>query len=141
MMVIRFARQEKSFARFGVELARQRMADWATAVGEALKPVIECLLIELRAGPVLLLDETPVQVHGEEGKKNTSRSYMWVGYGGAPESPVVYYYYAPTRSASAAGNLAQPRKRCPLSQSSTLPSRSLPSGYETSNSLPSVMRW
>lgn len=97
-----FARQEKSFARFGVELSRQRMADWAMAVGAALAPVIKELLLELRAGPVLLLDETPVQVHGEAGKENTTRSYMWVGYGGAPESPVVYYHYAPTRATTAA---------------------------------------
>ncbi len=100
-----FARQEKSFSRYGVKLSRQRMADWAMAVAEVLKPVIEQLLIELRAGPVLLIDETPVQVHREEGKENTSRSYMWVGYGGAPESPVVYYHYAATRACSAADTI------------------------------------
>jgi len=100
-----FARQEKSFARFGVVISRQRMADWAMAVGEALTPVVRELLIELRAGPVLLLDETPVQVHGEEGRKNTARSYMWASYGGPPETPVVYYCYAPTRATRAAADI------------------------------------
>lgn len=96
------ARQEKSFARFGVELPRQRMADWVMAVAEALAPVVEQLGIELRAGPVLLVDETTVQVLREEGRPDTSRSYMWAAYGGAPEKPVVYFRYAPSRSTTEA---------------------------------------
>jgi transposase len=99
------ARQEASFARLGVELPRQRMADWIMAVGEAAAPVVEQLLVDLRAGPVLLADETTVQVLGEENRSDTSKSYMWVGYGGVPEAPVVCYRYAAGRSTSEAENL------------------------------------
>lgn len=96
------ARQETSFARLGVELPRQRMADWIMAVGEAATPVVEQLLVDLRAGPVLLADETTVQVLGEEDRSDTSKSFMWVGYGGTPETPVVYYRYATGRATSEA---------------------------------------
>lgn len=96
------ARQEKSFARLGVELPRQRMADWVMAVAEALAPVVKQLGIELRAGPVLLVDETTVQVLQEEDRPDTSRSYMWAAYGGATEKPVVYFRYAPSRSTAEA---------------------------------------
>jgi transposase len=44
-------RQETSFARIGVDLPRQRMADWVMTVGEALKPVMDQLYHLLRAGP------------------------------------------------------------------------------------------
>jgi transposase len=95
-------RQETSFSRIGVDLPRQRMADWIIAVGEALTPVMDQLYIELRAGPVLLVDETTVQVLGEEDKKNTSLSYMWCAYGGESEHPSVVYRYAPGRSTAEA---------------------------------------
>lgn len=95
-------RQETSFARIGVDLPRQRMADWIMAVGEALAPVMKQLYIELRAGPILLVDETTVQVLGEENRSDTSLSYMWCAYGGDPDRPVVVYRYAPSRSTAEA---------------------------------------
>ena len=99
------ARQESSFARLGVELPRQRMADWIMAVAEAASGVTEHLLHDLRAGPILLVDETTVQVLNEEDRADTSRSYMWVGYGGPPQKPVVYYRYATGRATSEAKTL------------------------------------
>ena len=95
-------RQEKSFARQGVELPRQRLGDWVLAVGEGFAPVIEQLVRELRAGPVLLVDETTVQVLGEKDRPDTSRSYMWAAFGGEPEMPSVYYRYAERRSTAEA---------------------------------------
>lgn len=74
------------------------MADWIMAVGEALAPVMEQLYIELHAGPFLLVDETTVQVLGEENRSDTSLSYMWCAYGGDPDRPAVVYRYAPSRS-------------------------------------------
>lgn len=52
----------------------------------------------LKAGPVVQMDETPVQVLGEMGKKNTSRSYMWVTRGGDPKHSVLLYQYHRRRS-------------------------------------------
>jgi hypothetical protein len=82
----------------GVDLPRQRLADWVLAVGEAVTPVIDQLVLELRAGPVMLMDETTVQVLDEPDRPDTARSYMWAAYGGRPEEPVVYYHYAPSRA-------------------------------------------
>jgi transposase len=95
-------RQERSFARIGVDLPRQRMADWVMAVGEALEPVLQQLYHHLRAGPFLIVDETTVQVLGEQEKANTSRSYMWCAVGGDPDRPSVVYRYAPGRSTAEA---------------------------------------
>jgi hypothetical protein len=43
------------------------------------------------------MDETIVQVLKEDGRKATSKSYMWVRYA-AGNNPIVLYDYAPTRS-------------------------------------------
>ena len=99
------ARQEAAFARLGVELPRQRMADWVMAVSEAAAPVVAALSVDLRAGPVMLADETTVQVLGEEDRPDTSKSQMWAAYGGLPETPAVLYRYAPSRSTDAAREL------------------------------------
>ena len=39
---------------------------------------------------------------GEEGRANTTRSYMWVARGGPPGQPVLIYHYAPSRGAPVA---------------------------------------
>lgn len=95
-------RQEKQFARIGVELSRRTMADWMIAAAEACAPLMKVLEGRLRSGPLLQLDETTVQVMDEPGRENTTRSYMWVGRGGAPKATVVLYHYAPSRGAEVA---------------------------------------
>jgi len=98
-------RQEKQFLRYGVELARQTMADWMIEVATACAPVMEALEKHLRSGPILWMDETTVQVMGEEGRANTTKSYMWVVRGGLPGAEVVVYHYAPSRGAEVARQL------------------------------------
>lgn len=95
-------RQEKQFLRYGVELPRQTMADWMIAVAKACVPVMEVLERQLRSGPILKLDETTVEVLGEAGRANTTKSYMWVARGGPPGAEVVLYHYAPSRGAEVA---------------------------------------
>jgi len=90
-------RQEKQFARIGVELSRRTMADWMIAASVACAPLMKALERRLRSGPLLQLDETTVQVMDEPGRDNTSLSYMWVARGGSPEAPVILYHYAPSR--------------------------------------------
>jgi transposase len=46
------------------------------------------------------MDETTVQVMGEEGREDTQKSYMWLARGGPPGKPVVLYEYHETRGAS-----------------------------------------
>ncbi len=93
-----FYRQEKQFARIGVEISRQDMANWSIAVFEKLRPLRELMRQEIHQGPVVQIDETTVQVMGEPGRPNTSKSFMWVFLGGSPGQPVVDYQYHPTRS-------------------------------------------
>ena len=93
-----FYRQEKQFARIGVDLSRQDMANWSIAVFDRLRPLRELIRGEIAQGPLVQIDETTVQVMGEPGRPNTSKSYMWVFLGGSTGRPVVEYQYHPTRS-------------------------------------------
>lgn len=96
---IPFYRQEKQFRRIGVELSRVDFSHWAIQAARQCDPLIEEFLDEIRAGPVVQMDETRLQVMKERGRPDTAKSFMWVLRGGAPESPVIVYRYHPTRSA------------------------------------------
>jgi transposase len=91
-------RQEKIFAREGIELSRQTMSGWIVQLQEPLRPLMAALKQHLTRGPVLQIDETPVQVLDEPGRANTTKSYMWVYRGGSPGEPVIWFQYAPSRS-------------------------------------------
>ena len=93
-----FYRQEKIFARMGIELGRATMCNWAVKVAERLQPLMTLLHQEIRSGPLVNIDETPVQVLKEPGRSNTAKSYMWVYRGGDTQKPVLIYQYQPTRS-------------------------------------------
>jgi hypothetical protein len=96
-----FYRQEKQFARLGVELSRSTMVSWAMSVAKACEPFIDLFKEELLAEHFLGIDETTVQVLSEEDRTNTTKSYMWVFLGGSSERPTVYYEYQPTRGGKA----------------------------------------
>jgi len=53
---------------------------------------------DIRSGPLIGIDETPLQVLNEAGRDNTTKSYMWVYRGGAPDRPTLLYQYQRTRS-------------------------------------------
>ena len=76
-------RQEKMFERCGIEISRSTMAGWMVMAAKSCTPVMELLYKELQAGPLINVDETPVQVLNEPGRANTTKSYMWVFRGGA----------------------------------------------------------
>ena len=95
-------RQQKIFARLGVDLPRATMANWMIQVAQRCAPLIELLEQEIRSGPLIQMDETPLQVLKEPGRANTSKSYMWVFCGGNYEHPTVLYRYQPTRSGKVA---------------------------------------
>lgn len=94
-------RQESEWQRMGLPLTRAMMANWIVlAAKEWLYPLIHRLQKRLLQEPVIHVDETPVQVHHEKGKKNTSKSYMWV-YTTGPysENPAIRLFtYCPSRS-------------------------------------------
>ncbi|MHB8483352.1 MAG: IS66 family transposase [Nitrospiria bacterium] len=93
-----FYRQEKIFERLGVEIGRATMANWAIQVGLRSKPLIQLLWQEIRSGPLINMDETPVQVLNEPGRANTSKSFMWVFRGGEIKQPALLFRYDPSRS-------------------------------------------
>lgn len=93
-----YYRQEKRFERIGIHISRQNMSNWQQAASEKIEPLIECLKEHIRIGPVVNMDETPVQVMREPERKNTSKSYMWLTRGGPPERPAFLYSYRETRS-------------------------------------------
>lgn len=91
-------RQEKIFARHGIEISRSTMASWMVMAADRCKVLMSLLQRELLSGPLINADETPVQVLKEPGRANTTKSYMWVFRGGVPGKEVVFYRYSPTRS-------------------------------------------
>lgn len=93
-----FYRQEKIFARLGIELGRGTMAGWVIKTYEKVQPLIELLGHEIRSGPLVGIDETPLQVLNEPGRENTTKSYMWVFRGGDPDHPALVYQYHPSRA-------------------------------------------
>lgn len=93
-----FYRQEKIFARLGIDMCRASMANWAIQVSERCRPLMETLRSEILSGPLVNIDETPVQVLKEPGRSNTTKSYMWVFRGGPPDRTSLVYQYHPSRS-------------------------------------------
>jgi transposase len=95
-------RQQKIFARLCIDLSRATMANWLVQVALRCRPLIELLEHEIRGGPLIQMDETPLQVLKEPGRANTTKSYMWVFCGGTTDRPAVLYCYHPTRSGKVA---------------------------------------
>ena len=91
-------RQETQFQRMGADICRGTLAKWVLRVAVACHTLYALLLDEVRSGPVINMDETPVQVLNEPGRANTTKSYMWVCRGGPPGHPAVVFHYHPTRS-------------------------------------------
>ena len=94
------ARQEKIWAREGVELSRATMANWVIQCSEVwLKPLYKHMKQRLLEQNVIHADETVVQVLKEDGKPATSESRMWVyASGERSTTPIRIFEYQPDRS-------------------------------------------
>jgi transposase len=90
-------RQEKMFARVGITISRASMSRWIINVSGRLSPLLDLMDEAVQNGPVMQMDETRMQVHGEEGKADHTLSYMWVARGGPPEKPLIRYRYHRSR--------------------------------------------
>ena len=69
-------RQEEIFARDGLRLSRRTLCDWVLGAAHALRPIVDCLMGKIRAGPVMQLDDTPVKCQAGRGQKNF-QAYLW----------------------------------------------------------------
>jgi len=91
-------RQQKIFGRLGIDLPRAVMAKWMVQSAHYCAGLFDLLRTEIRSGPLIGIDETPLQVLNEAGRDNTTKSYMWVYRGGSLDRPTLLYQYQRTRS-------------------------------------------
>ncbi|MNF62830.1 Transposase IS66 family protein [compost metagenome] len=91
-------RQEQQFARMGLTISRQTLANWMIAGSERwLAQMTQRMKTHLLKQEVLHADETTLQVLREPGKSAGSQSYLWLYRTGRTGPPIVLYDYRPTR--------------------------------------------
>ncbi len=93
-------RQEKDFLQLGAPITRTSMAHWI--IDGSLKyfqPIYDYLHRQLIKRRFLMMDETPVQVLKEDGRRAQSKSYFWlIRTGEDGLMPIILYNYTPTRA-------------------------------------------
>jgi transposase len=97
---IPFYRMEKMLARSGLSVSRAALSNQAIATGRAIGDLIELMNEDLKKSPVLLMDETTVQVLKEEKGPPGKKSYMWVVRGYHEGNPIHRFAYHSNRSGS-----------------------------------------
>lgn len=75
------ARQSAILARHDIDIPRNTLARWHIQASERVQPLIERFEAAMRTSPVILIDETRLQVNKEPDKAASSQSYMWVRRG------------------------------------------------------------
>lgn len=93
-------RQKQIFSREGIDIASSTIEGWAAQGMDALKPLYERLLMDIKNQGYLQVDETTIKVLDEKKKDKSHLGYYWVYH--APISKLVMFTYSPTRSSSAA---------------------------------------
>ncbi len=93
-------RQEQDFLQLNAPIGRTSMAHWIITAGqEYIQPMYDFFHRELLKRRFLMMDETPVQVLKEEGRRAQSKSYFWlVRTGEDGLNPIILYNYTPTRA-------------------------------------------
>lgn len=92
-------RQEKHFARFGVDISRQTLSNWCLQGADRwLRFIYNEMQIELLKQDILHADETTLQVLSEPDRPATSKSYMWLYRSGRESDPIILYDYQQTRA-------------------------------------------
>jgi transposase len=88
-------RQERIFARQGVELSRRTTCDWMGVCADLLSPLWKAMLLRVLLSRVIQTDDTPVPVQDPAtGAKTTGR--IWV-YRGDWLHRFIIYDYTPDR--------------------------------------------
>lgn len=93
-------RQENEWKTLGITLSRATLSNWLLVVArDWLLPIVERLHQEILKERYAHADETPLQVLQEEGRKNTTKSYMWVySTGQYGDHPIRLFEYQPGRA-------------------------------------------
>lgn len=97
-----FYRLESIVHRYGVEISRTSMCNWAVKAAESCLPLLNLLEEEVLNGNFINADETPLQVLQEPGRSPTTKSYMWIFRRGDPDKPILIFQYHPTRAGEVA---------------------------------------
>lgn len=92
------ARQERFYARHGIELARSTLTDWMLATGVAVEPLVERMGEWVRREEILASDDTPLPwQNGRAGKTSTARLWVWHARVGG-QKPLLVYHFTADRS-------------------------------------------
>ncbi|MGL5275936.1 IS66 family transposase [Myroides sp.] len=93
-------RQKQRFSRENIDIASSTIDGWAAQSMDALKPLYQKLVMDIKNEGYLQVDETTIKVLDEKKKDKSHLGYYWVYH--APISKLVMFNYSPTRSSSAA---------------------------------------
>lgn len=93
-----FYRQEKIFSRFGIDLSRGTMCNWAKMGAVKSKRLRKLLWDELRRAYVMHIDETRIQVLKEPGRKATAQSFLWAYRATTDSGTITLFEYRTNRS-------------------------------------------
>jgi transposase len=89
-------RQERIFARHGLELPRSTTCDWMAACADVLRPLYARMVQEVLRSRMLHTDDTVLPVQ-DETRDTTRQGRLWV-YAGDRSHPYNVFDYTPTRA-------------------------------------------
>jgi hypothetical protein len=98
-------RQAALLNRFGGDVVRNTLAQAVVRVGAAVQPVVNLMRDVLLEAPLILGDETELQVLKEDGRPAQSKSWLWLQMSAGSDPPVRLFTYSPSRSAKTAVDL------------------------------------
>jgi transposase len=102
---IPFYRMEKMLRRSGLIVSRAGLCNIALSVGNALGGLIDLMNRDIARSPVMVMDETTVQVLKNGTSPPGKKSYMWAAVGYVDGKPIHRFAYHPSRSGSFADTL------------------------------------
>lgn len=89
-------RLEGILQRYGIEIARSTMCDWAAQCADVLHPLVDLMKQHVLQSKVIHTDDTPVKVQ-DRSRTQTRTGRFWV-YLGDDDHPQTVFAYTPSRS-------------------------------------------
>ena len=89
-------RLEGILQRYGIEIARSTMCDWAAQCADLLRPLVDLMGRRVLQSSVIHTDDTPVKVQ-DRSRTQTRTGRFWV-YLGDENRPYTVFAYTPSRS-------------------------------------------
>ena len=92
-------RQEQQWARLGIDISRQNMANWMIhGAKQHLQALYQRMHQHLLQLDILHADETTLQVLKEPGRSAANTSYLWLYRSGRAGPAIIVYEYQTTRA-------------------------------------------